>query len=122
MTGYVHHMVEKNQTFPQFAMSCARAFGALVEMRDEGMDAKIPDEIKPEPYHKKAAAEARKELVAFEAMTEDASAWRGSKPASGGRWTPTGNASKTLRRHALNSPRWSRRLRSGNRRPANTSG
>jgi hypothetical protein len=70
MTGYVHHMVEKKQTFPQFAMSCARAFGALVEMRDEGMDAKIPDEIKPEPYHKKAAAEARKELAAFEAMTE----------------------------------------------------
>jgi hypothetical protein len=71
MTGYVHHMIEKNQTFPQFAMSCARAFGALIEMRDEGIDAKIPDEIKPEPYHKKAAAEARKELAAFEAMTKD---------------------------------------------------
>jgi hypothetical protein len=86
MTGYVHHMVEKNQTFPQFAMSCARAFGALIEMRDEGMDAKIPDEIKPEPYHKKAAAEARKELAAF----EDDEGWafgvgRSHQAAGGGR-------------------------------------
>jgi len=50
-SGYVHKMLDDKQDFRTFAMSCARAFGALITMRDEPADAPIPDEFKPDPYH-----------------------------------------------------------------------
>lgn len=48
--------------FPKFVMQCARAFGACIEMRDDSLDAPIPEQFKPSNYHKDAAAKARKEL------------------------------------------------------------
>ena len=45
-------------TFERFALNCARAFGALINMRDDSLDAEIPDEIKPSDHHVKALAEA----------------------------------------------------------------
>jgi hypothetical protein len=57
-TGYT---ADLPKTFPEFALRCARAFGATIEMRDLPMDAPIPDEFKPSDYHvselKKAQAE-----------------------------------------------------------------
>lgn len=51
-TGYTAAVVDGRVTeFPAFAMSCARAFGALVTMRDDPSDAVIPDEIVPSPYY-----------------------------------------------------------------------
>jgi predicted nucleic acid-binding Zn-ribbon protein len=48
-TGYTHAVCEGKVTeFSEFAMQCARAFGALITMRDDPMDATIPDEIVPD--------------------------------------------------------------------------
>ncbi len=46
-TGYTHKLYAGDkQSFPEFAMECARAFGALIHMRDDRMDAPIrPAEI-----------------------------------------------------------------------------
>jgi hypothetical protein len=47
------------KTFPEFALRCARAFGATIEMRDDAPDAPIPDEFKPSGYHVKGLREAQ---------------------------------------------------------------
>lgn len=58
-TGYTYPVVEGKITkFSDFAMSCARAFGALITMRDDAPDAPIPEEIKPSDYHAKRLKEA----------------------------------------------------------------
>ena len=67
-TGYTGD-IEKGITFPAFAMSCARAFGALITMRDEPSDAKIPDEFKPAPYYANAVKEAEAKLARLREMT-----------------------------------------------------
>src|SRR5574341_660996 len=60
-------------TFEQFAMRCARAFGACATMRDDRADARIPDAFEPSDYHLKAQQSARDELAVLNAMTpEDA--------------------------------------------------
>lgn len=58
-TGYTSELYDgKDQTFPEFALNCARAFGALVELRDSPTAA-IPDEFEPSNYHSKAVSEAK---------------------------------------------------------------
>lgn len=69
MTGYTQAVVEKDQTFEQFAMSCARAFGALIEMRDDPMDAAIPEEFKPSGYRNEAIISSGDELKRLISMT-----------------------------------------------------
>ena len=47
-TGYTHPVIEGEITeLKDFAMLCARAFGACITMRDESLDTKIPDEFTP---------------------------------------------------------------------------
>jgi hypothetical protein len=71
-TGYTADVVDGNVTdFPTFALRCARAFGALIELRDERLDAPIPDEFKPSMYHADALERARGELEALRLLTED---------------------------------------------------
>lgn len=67
--GYVHTMLDKNQTFEEYALSCARAFGALVTMREDPMDAPIPEELKPDPYYLRAEADATRRLKNLLAMS-----------------------------------------------------
>ena len=51
-TGYTSDLYEgKDIAFPDFVMKCARAFGALIEMRDDPMDATIPDKFEASSYH-----------------------------------------------------------------------
>lgn len=69
MTGYVHNMIDKGQTFPQFAMECARAFGALILMRDDPMNTPIPEEMKPDEYYFRAIKEDQDRLERLSAMT-----------------------------------------------------
>jgi hypothetical protein len=46
-TGYTHKVQEGKVTeFRDFAWECARAFGALITMRDDPMDAPIPEAFK----------------------------------------------------------------------------
>jgi hypothetical protein len=71
-TGYTATLVEKGQSFPEFVMGCARAFGALISMRDHPMDAPIPDELPPEDsYSTKALAAANAEVARLEGMTSE---------------------------------------------------
>lgn len=78
-TGYTAAVVDGKQTeFPDFAMSCARAFGALITMRDDPADAPIPDEFKPSTYSADRLEEAKGKLALLQAMTPeeaDAAAW-----------------------------------------------
>lgn len=71
-TGYTAAIIEKDGiSFEKFAMNCARAFGALVTMRDEPNDAEIPEEFKPSPYYTNAIAEAQKRIEELRAMTPE---------------------------------------------------
>jgi len=71
-TGYTHQVCEGKITeFPEFAMSCARAFGALITMRDAPMDADIPEEIAPETsYYEQRLTDEKKRLGEIQAMTK----------------------------------------------------
>jgi len=69
-TGYTADVQSgKVTTFPEFALQCARAFGALVLMREDPANAPIPNEFKPSDYHIKALDDAREKLAALSAMS-----------------------------------------------------
>lgn len=69
-TGYTSNLYDgKDQSFPEFAMDCARAFGALILMRDDPKGTPIPDEFAPSDYHVKALTEARSEYDRLVTMT-----------------------------------------------------
>lgn len=57
-------------TFNEYAMLCARAFGATVTMRDEPMDAEIPDSFTPSTYHAERLAELRERLSKLRSMSD----------------------------------------------------
>jgi hypothetical protein len=68
-TGYTHNVVDGKITeFSEFALRCARAFGALITMRDDSMDAKISDEFKPEPYYQEKLTEAKETILKLQTM------------------------------------------------------
>jgi hypothetical protein len=60
-TGYAAAIAD-GITFPEYALRCARAFGALIEMRDDPMDAQIPDEFKVSDHYDKEIQADRKRL------------------------------------------------------------
>jgi hypothetical protein len=70
-TGYTYPVCDGKITeFSDFALSCARAFGALIMMRDEPADAPIPDEFKPDSsYYEERLATSMKRLGEVQAMT-----------------------------------------------------
>lgn len=78
-TGYTADVVDGKVTeFKDFALICARAFGALISMRDEPLDRSIPDEIAPSDYYAERLSEDQKRLGDVLAMSnkeaEDAAA------------------------------------------------
>ena len=71
-TGYTADVQDGKITeFADFAMACARAFGACISMRDDPHDAAIPDEFEPSDYNAKALADASIKLAALEALTPE---------------------------------------------------
>lgn len=66
-TGYTAD-IAKGISFKQYALNCARAFGALIEMRDEPVGAPIPQEFKPSDYHLKAIKKAEASIAKINAM------------------------------------------------------
>lgn len=68
-TGYTADVLDKNISFPQFVWDCARAFGALIHMRDDGHGVQIR---KPEPssFHKDSLDDALRELPKLKQMTD----------------------------------------------------
>jgi len=67
-TGFTSE-IEKGISFKKFAMNCARAFGACIEMRDDPHDKEIPQEFKPSDYHLRGLEDAKQELRSFEKMS-----------------------------------------------------
>jgi hypothetical protein len=62
-TGYTCIIHDKEDvTFKDYALRCARAFGALVEFRDEALDAPLPKRIEVDPYYARALMESVKRL------------------------------------------------------------
>lgn len=71
-TGYTHKVVDGTLTeFADFALECARAFGALLELRDDPA-APIPTEIKPSTYAQERLDEATKEYLRLSSLTGEA--------------------------------------------------
>ena len=68
-TGYTAK-VQKGISFEEYALDCARAFGALVTMRDEPSDKEIPEKLIPDDYHLKAKVLLEEELSTLKALTE----------------------------------------------------
>lgn len=70
-TGYTADVQDGKVTeFKDFALQCARAFGALITMRDSPKDAPLPDMIEPSTsYHDSALATATARLAKLRAMT-----------------------------------------------------
>lgn len=66
-TGYTA-AIKDGISFERFVWDCARAFGALVMMRDEPTGAIIPEEFKPSDYHEKRLAEITGRLQVLRAM------------------------------------------------------
>lgn len=71
-TGYTAGVQDGTiTTFPEFAMQCARAFGALVTMRDDPLDAEIPESFEPQArYYDERIAQAHADLERLYAMTD----------------------------------------------------
>lgn len=70
-TGYTAELYEREQTFEDYAWGVARGFGALITMRDEPMDAEIPEAFQPSSYHADAIREAKEDLAALARMTDE---------------------------------------------------
>lgn len=67
-TGYTAAIAD-GINFREFALNCARNFGALIHMRDEPADAKIPQNIEPSDYHLKKIKEIENALFRLRDMT-----------------------------------------------------
>jgi hypothetical protein len=68
-TGYTAAVQDGTITeFTPFAMQCARAFGALITMRDEPSDALIPESFPPSDWHEKSLAKAKMRWNELKAM------------------------------------------------------
>jgi hypothetical protein len=71
-TGYTHALTERDLSFQEYALTCARAFGAFVHMRDEPLGAPLrPDTVTS--YYDDKLTEAKADLDKFQHMSlEDA--------------------------------------------------
>jgi hypothetical protein len=67
-TGYTAPIAD-GMTFEQYALGCARAFGALVTMRDEPSNAPIPDRFEPDTYYQKSLEASQLELDRVMSLT-----------------------------------------------------
>lgn len=68
-TGYTA-CIGRGVSFEEFASRCARAGMPLVSLRDEPMDAPLPDEIKPSSYHAEQVEYHKKQIAIVEAMSD----------------------------------------------------
>jgi Rod binding domain-containing protein len=72
-TGYTSDIYAgRDITFRDFALGCARAFGALVTMRDDAKDAPIPSEFPEDTYHRDAMGRAAAALIDLDSLSPEA--------------------------------------------------
>lgn len=71
-TGYTEIVERKpDLTFQEFALRCARAFGALITLREDSLDAPVPEKFTPSDYYEEQITEAKAALAKAEALTDD---------------------------------------------------
>lgn len=71
MTGYTSQLIERNLDFKQFALVCARAFGAFVEIRDEPLSSPLPDKITSDvSYEEERLSETKESLKRLTKMNK----------------------------------------------------
>ena len=71
-TGYTAAVCDGKMTeFKDFALQCARAFGALITMRDEPFSGPVPEKIEPSSYAVTRYAEIKDRLRDLKAMTPE---------------------------------------------------
>ena len=63
-TGYTSKVLE-GATFNEFVWGCARAFGALLDLKEEPLAFTLPEKFKPSPHHLEAATRAKEDLDKF---------------------------------------------------------
>ena len=67
-TGYTA-AISDGITFREFALQCARAFGATISMRDDPLSADLPDKFAPSPYNRDRLKEEKEKLERIESMS-----------------------------------------------------
>ena len=67
-TGYTADL-KMDTPLSAFILKCARAMGALIMMRDDQLDAPIPDEFEPSDYYRKSLEDAKSRVAALAEMT-----------------------------------------------------
>ncbi len=67
-TGYTCN-IEKGITFKEYALGCARAFGAFACLRDEPNNIELPDGFPLDSYHSRELPKAKRELAKYQKMT-----------------------------------------------------
>lgn len=72
-TGYTHGVQEgKITSLRVYALTCARAFGALIMLREESSDAPIPEKFEPDTqYHDDALTITNAALAEIPALSAD---------------------------------------------------
>lgn len=69
-TGYTAD-IANGISFEEYALRCARNFGALIMMRDDPMNAAIPDKFEPSEHNKKGLDEANEQLAILNAASSE---------------------------------------------------
>lgn len=69
-TGYTYK-IKDGISFKEYAMICARAFGATIAMRDDSMDDSIPEKFEASTYNKDNIFRYEKELKELMNMSID---------------------------------------------------
>jgi hypothetical protein len=73
-TGYTAEIYDgKEVTFKDFVMECARAFGALITMRDDPSHTAIPEEFLPSMWNADELEKARARLAQVRSWDEEQS-------------------------------------------------
>jgi len=70
-TGYTYKLCEKGESFKEFVLHCARAFGACVEMKDSPMSEFPPEAFQESDYYRDSLRDAIAEQRVLLAMTDE---------------------------------------------------
>ena len=70
-TGYTAKVATGEVTeFSDFALLCARAFGAAINMRDEPLGSRLPERFEPSPYYKDCMARDQAEIERLRSLSQ----------------------------------------------------
>jgi len=70
-TGYTEGILNgKINTFPEFAKTCMRAFGATIHLRDDSLDKEYEPRI-PSDYYLSSIKECEENILKFENLSDD---------------------------------------------------